>query len=63
MTFRLKKKDLFEVQSNSFRYFFEKSEKSEVEVTTGLFTRLIIDVRISDVTTGELQIVSTSLQI
>ena len=30
-------------------------------MTTGLFTRLIIDVRISDVTTGELQIVSTSL--
>lgn len=47
---------MFEVQSNSFRYFFKKSEKSEVEVTTGLFTRLVIDVcqsvRISDVTTA-----------
>ena len=53
---------MFEVQSNSFRYFFKKkAKKGEVEVTTGLFTRLIIDIRISDVTTGELQIVSTSL--
>ena len=74
MTLRLKRKGLFEVQSNSLRYFHKKAKikrkkgkklgRSESLIYMIGNRRLsVCQATISDVTTGQLQNVCTSLQI